>query len=103
MEGESSLHLKDELPSSLSLKELLAPEGWDQSCQVYVLHLLLQKQKYIYIYQHTKTPLRFLVVIEIVYVVTENKPFLISSGINSLSSRERSVSYCVLGPLRLVL
>lgn len=70
MEGESSLHLKDELLSSLTLKELLAPEDWDQSCQVYVLHLLLQKRKYIYIYQYTKTPLRFLVVIEIVYVVT---------------------------------
>lgn len=71
VEGESSLHLKDELPSPLTLKELLAPEGWDQSCQVYVLHLLLQKQKkYIYIYQHIKSPLRFLVVIEIVCVIT---------------------------------
>lgn len=41
----SNLHdnLKD--TSSLSLKELLVPEGWDQSCQSHMLNFTFTKNK----------------------------------------------------------
>lgn len=50
---------------SLTLKELLALEGWDQSCQVYVTLTFTKKSIYTY-YQHTKATLRLLVTFETV-------------------------------------
>lgn len=55
VEGESSLHLKDELPSSLTLKELWPQKvGINPVKSMCYIYFYKNKKKYIYIYQHTK-------------------------------------------------